>query len=69
MAYNQPQPLANALGNGWLKAMNLDYLIRPSIIRNLNYSAWKKWACQQLLPWTQECLSSAQMPTCTAVYH
>ena len=30
----------------------------------------KKWACQQLLPWTQECLSSvhAQTPTFTAVY-
>ncbi len=26
--------------------------------------------CQQLLPWTQECISSAhaQTPTCTAVY-
>ncbi len=51
---------------------------RTSIIRNLNYLAWQfskkkvfqKWACQQLLPWTQECSSSAhaQTPTFTAVY-
>ncbi len=49
-------------------------IIQPSIIRNLDYPAWqfskKISACQQLLPWTQECLSSAhaQTPTFTAVY-